>query len=224
MTGSDALAPLAQMLTSLPDESVEGLLYSFNAVVNVSGAAVRPTAAQMLRDSAAVCASEARRDRLLRAADHIAAGEPCAAAPQQFTEAVVVPEPIVVFVDDVVEPDDEDEDDTDPYMKEPPPPLPHLPVRHFFPELVVRVGRDFADGACRAVCEQDLLKLFAVEDDNGHYTLSFLECTVRLSSANEDEAAILENAGNAWFQPIYKLECLEDLAEGHRSPSRRRGS
>ena len=79
------------MLASLPDESIEGLLYSFDAVVNVSEAAVRPTAAQLLRDSAAACASESRRDRLLRAAADIAAGQPCAAMPQQFNEAVVVP-------------------------------------------------------------------------------------------------------------------------------------
>src|ERR1700742_857301 len=102
MTGTDALAPLAQMLTSLPDESIEGLLYSFDAVVNVSDAAVRPTAAQMLRDSAAGCASESRRDRLLRAAADVAAGQHCAAMPQQFTEPVVVPEPVVAVVDEVV--------------------------------------------------------------------------------------------------------------------------
>jgi hypothetical protein len=81
MASSDALAPLAQMLATLPDESVEGLLSTFGSVVQVLSPAVRPAAAQMLRESAAGCASATRRERLLRAAGDIAAGQVCAVPP-----------------------------------------------------------------------------------------------------------------------------------------------
>ncbi len=205
---SDALAPLAQMLATLPDESVEGLLYAFDSMVQVSDASLRPSAAQMLRDTAVGCLNPTRRDRLMRAAGDIAAGQPCAVAPVQYDTAVDVPLP-----PPPVEVEEDDEDDDDPYMEEPPPKLPHLPVRHFFPGLVVRIAKDFHDSHGRAVCEQDLLKVFACEKDGGDYTVSFLERTVPLKTAVEGHAEILENAGNAWFQPVPTVDCLEDLAD-----------
>jgi len=203
---SDALAPLAQMLATLPDESVDGLLYAFDSAVQVSDASQRSSAAQLLRDTGSGCSNPARRERLLRAAGDVEAGRPCAAAPVQYDTAVEVPLPPPPA--EVPE-----EDDDDPYMEEAPPQLPHLPARYFFPGLVVRVGRDFSDIHGRAVCEQDLLKLFAIEKDGEEWTLSFLERTVPLSAAVERHAAILENAGNAWFQPVPTVDCLDGLAD-----------
>ena len=96
MTGSDALAPLAQMLTSLPDESVEGLLYSFNAVVNVfrRGGALPPplqccaTPPLSAPVKPAVIASCAPRTISLPVS-------PARRGLQQFTrKLIVVPEPI----------------------------------------------------------------------------------------------------------------------------------
>lgn len=66
------------MLTILPDEAVENLLVTFDSVLDVSGAELRPMAAEILRAQAAGCANEARRDRLLRAAGEVAAGGACA--------------------------------------------------------------------------------------------------------------------------------------------------
>jgi hypothetical protein len=162
----------------------------------------------MLRVTAAACLNPTRRARLMRAAGDVAAGQPCAVAPVQYDTAVEVPLPPPT--DMVAE---EDEDDEDPYMEEPPPKLPHLPVRHFFPGLVVRVAQDFQDIHGRAVCEQDLLKLFAFEQDGEDYTLSFLERTVPLKTAVEGHAEILENSGNAWFQPVPTADSLDDLAD-----------
>jgi hypothetical protein len=204
---SDALAPLAQMLATLPDESVEGLLFAFDSAVQVSDASQRAPAAQLLRDTGSSCSNPARRERLMRAAGDVEAGRPCAAAPVQYDKAVEVALP--------PPPSDgvEEEDDDDHYMEEAPPQLPHLPVRCFFPGLAVRVGRDFRDIHGRAVCEQDLLKLFAIEKDGEDNTLSFLERTVPLSAGVGGHAEILENAGNAWFQPVPTVGCLEDLAD-----------
>jgi hypothetical protein len=201
---SDSLVPLAQMLATLPDESVEGLLSAFDSVVRASDASLRSSAAQLLRDTADGCANPTRRERLLRAADDIAAGQPCAVAPIQYDTAVEVPEPPPA---DAVE---EDEDDADPRMAEAPPQLPHMPVRHFFPGLVVRVAQDFHDVHGRVLCAQDLLKVFAYEAEGDGYRVSFLERTVPLGAGQAD---IIENAGNAWFQPVPTAGCLEDLAE-----------
>jgi hypothetical protein len=202
--GSAALVPLAQMLATLPDESVEGLLSAFDSVVQVSDPSLRSSSAQLLRDTAAGCANPTRRARLMRAADDIAAGQPCAVAPIQYDKAVDVPVPPPA--DDA----EEEEEDDDPHMQEPPPQLPHLPVRHFFPGLLVRVAQDFHDVHGRVLCAQDLLKVFAYEAGGGGYRVSFLERTVPLGAAQAD---IIENAGNAWFQPVPAAGCLEDLAE-----------
>jgi hypothetical protein len=149
VASSDALAPLAQRLATLPDESVEGLLSIFDSVVQVSSPAPRPAAAQMLHDSAAGYASATRRERLLRAAGDIAARQVCAAPPAQFEAPAWLPPPPSAG---------EDEEDEYPYLEQAPPQLPHLPVRHFFPGLVVRVAQDFHDRQTRAIGAQDLLK------------------------------------------------------------------
>jgi hypothetical protein len=72
------LATLAGLLPRLPDESAEGLLVTFDTLVEVSDDAVRPVAAQLLRDAAESAQDVARRERLLRAASAVALGEPAA--------------------------------------------------------------------------------------------------------------------------------------------------
>ena len=203
------------MLATLPDESVEGLLFAFDSLVGVADAAVRPAAARMLQDSAPACPNPTRRERLLRAAADIAAGQPCAVAPPQYDAPVVWPTaPIVEEVQqDDADEDDDTDDDEDPYMEEAPPKLPHLPVRHFFPGLVVRVAQDFCDSYGRAVCAQGLLSVLTFEAVDGGYTVSFLERTVPLRAAVKNHSEILENAGNAWFQPVPSARCLDELAE-----------
>jgi hypothetical protein len=110
--------------------------------------------------------------------------------------------------------DSEKEDSEDsPYMEEEPPKLPDLPVRHFFPGLVVRVGRDFADAYARAVCSGDLLKVLACAPADDGYAVTFLERNVFLSTRASHHDSIIENAGNAWFQPVPTGDCLEDLLE-----------
>ena len=233
MAGHDALASLAEMLANLPDESVESILVTFDSLVDVSDASVRPVAAQMLRDSAEGCRNPTRRDRMLRASRDVAAGPPCAltaagltsqqamAALTGATSGVTVP-----VIEEFQWPaaatppppagEDEDEDgenSEDPYMEGAPPPLPHLPVRHFFPGLVVRVAQDFRDAHGRAVCAQDLLKVLTYEAVEDGYSVSFLERTVALRTGVAGHADILENGGNAWFQPVPSAGCLDDLAE-----------
>lgn len=237
MDTTPALDSIARMLPTLPDEAVESLLVSFDALVGVSDASFRPAAAQLLRDNAALCAVPARQARLLQAAEDVAAGRPCAFTPdglsaQQAAAAQSVsaeewerrlaatPLPPLPGEhdhgsdrDDEEEEEEDAEDDEDSYMDEEPPPLPHLPVRHFFPGLVVRVAHDFSDAYGRAVCASSLLKVFGCHPRDDGFAVSFLDRNVVLNPGVTGHDSIVENAGNAWFQPVPVSPSLEDLVE-----------
>jgi hypothetical protein len=137
MANRETLESIAQMLVYLPDEAVESLLVTFDAVLDVSGLELRPIAAEMLRDRAAGCPNPARRVRLLRAAGDVVAGHPCGRTTEGLTSKEAV-ERLAGFhaaewqpPADPVWPkslasDDEGEEDETPYREEDPP----QPVRH----------------------------------------------------------------------------------------------
>ncbi|MGJ5816742.1 hypothetical protein [Paludibaculum fermentans] len=62
------------MMTSLPDESVEGLLFAFNSAVNGLDATGRASAIEILQSSAGACSDATRRDRLMQAAEALSIG------------------------------------------------------------------------------------------------------------------------------------------------------
>src|SRR5690349_8039206 len=121
----------------------------------------REGAVRLLRDAASLCTDSACTERLRAAADAVAAGRPCALTPdglawQQAAAANTTTleewearggDPALPACADPIEDDDEETAE----MEEEPPPLPYLPVRHFFPGLVVRLGREFSDTRERAV-------------------------------------------------------------------------
>jgi hypothetical protein len=90
MANRAALESIAQMLVSLPDEAVESLLVTFDALLDVSGFELRPIAAEMLRDRAAACPNPTRCGRLLRAAGDVAAGHACARTTEGLTSKEAV--------------------------------------------------------------------------------------------------------------------------------------
>ena len=63
------------------------------------------------------------------------------------------------------------------------------------------------------MCSGDLLKVWALESTDDGCEVAFLERNVRLSASVAGHEAIIENAGNAWFQPAPTAGCLEDLWE-----------
>ena len=68
MDASGTLESIAGLLPCLPDESVESLLVTFDALVGVSDDALRPAEAQILFNAAdASSHNPARRERLLGA-------------------------------------------------------------------------------------------------------------------------------------------------------------
>ena len=229
MDCSETLATLARLLATLPNESVEDILVTYDSLVRVSDD--RTAAAQILRDAAKGCADPARRERLRQAAANVEANQPCAftpdglsaqqaAAAQTMTaeqwEKHVAEHPLPpppAASPEPEEDEDEDEDADLDYMDEAPPTLPHLPVRQFFGGLMVRVAQDFDDADSRTVCSSDLLRLLACNPDEGRYTLACLDRNVVLNPEVPGHDAIIENAGNTWFQPVPRANCLEDLMQ-----------
>ena len=227
MDATPALESIAGLLASLPDESVESMLVTFDALVGVSDAGSRSGAALLLRKTAESSQAPARRDRLLRAADAVEAGQPCALTPegltaQQAAAAQTITEeewdkrvaetPLPPPPGDTVNAGD-DQDDEPHYMEEEPPKLPHLPVRHFFPGQVLRVAQDFRDAHGRAVCSSDLLQVIRCKPTDDGYAISCLERNVVLNDSNTSHYPIIENAQNVWFQPVPTPECIGELLD-----------
>jgi hypothetical protein len=90
MANLEALESVAQMLVNLPDEAVESMLVTFDALLEVSGSEVRPIAAEMLKTSATGCSNPTRRERLLRAAGDVVAGRACARTADGLTSKEAV--------------------------------------------------------------------------------------------------------------------------------------
>jgi hypothetical protein len=80
-----ALRPLANSLPGLPLEAIESLLVNYDTLVSLGDSAIRLQAAQCLRDVAPQASDPSVRDRLLRAAEAIASGVPCALTPEGLT-------------------------------------------------------------------------------------------------------------------------------------------
>jgi hypothetical protein len=88
--------------------------------------------------------------------------------------------------------------------------LPHFRVWDFFPGLVLRIAQDFADfdGAKHAAGEVlHFLEKSYFPYDGGH-TLTFREKVIRLAEIAPQNEPVIENAGNAFFEPVTNRECL----------------
>lgn len=181
----------------MPAESVEDLLVSFDALVGVSDEAQRSAAAQILRDAATSATDPERRARIAKAAEAVAAGEPCAHTPAGLTAKQAAAEQTITR---------EELDKRAAAQVPVPPRLPHLRVRNFFPGLILRVGRDLTLAGGRTIAAGTVLNIFDCERSGDAYTVHLTEGSIRLS-----ENAVLENAGNLWFQPIPAMACLTAL-------------
>jgi hypothetical protein len=227
---SGPLQSIAEVLTGTPDDSVEDLLVAFDALVGVLDEGARPGAAQLLRHAAENSGNQARRDRLLSAAGAVASGQPCAlttdgltakqaAAAQTVTreewEDRIARTPLPPRPGELSDSDDEDEGSSEEavYMETPPPRLPHVRVRNFFQGMVVRVARDFDDVHGRDICSDEVLQVIVCTRTDSGYTVSFLERGIHLNENDANHAEIIENADNAWFQPIPTAGCIEELLE-----------
>ena len=125
MDTREPLASIAKTLPALSPEGVESALMSFDTLVHFGAQEHRPEAAGFLRDAAEQCGDPSRKERLLRAADALIAGEPVAFTPEGLTwqqaaarqtvgihEWVEPPEPVYP-PEEIEEEEDELADDED---------------------------------------------------------------------------------------------------------------
>src|SRR5579863_1578513 len=125
MDTRETLRSIAKSLPGLPPDTVESVLVTFDTLVHFGDQGTRPEAALFLRDAAADCGDPAQKERLLRAADSVDAGEAVALTPdgltwQQAAAAQTVsaedwvepPEPVYAVEEvEQAEEDDEESDD-----------------------------------------------------------------------------------------------------------------
>jgi hypothetical protein len=207
---SGPLELIARSLPHLPPESVESMLVTFDTLANLAGEASRPEAVRFLQDAAAQCQDPASKERLLRAADAVAAGEPCALTPEGLTGQQAAAASTITLEEWQARGGDAALLEEELW----PPALPHLRVRHFFRGLVVYVARQFSDanGLAMPSGERMCFRKFR-RSGKDEYTLSFRERNLRLRVDEPSQQAIFENEGNQWFQPEPSIGCLRELCD-----------
>ncbi|MEO7651992.1 MAG: hypothetical protein ABIZ80_16130 [Bryobacteraceae bacterium] len=161
--------------------------------INLAGGYCREPAAKLLRETAARCTGDFNRERILRAAEEVAAGRPCAFTPEGLTAAEAAKASTVGI---------------DPQTALAP--LPHISVWDLFPGIVIRIVQDFEDFDRDKVHAGELLHLveksyFAY--DGGH-TLAFEEKVIRLAEIDPGTEPVIQNECNAYFEPAPDLDSL----------------
>ncbi len=190
------------ILEAANERVVENQLFDLEVQLSVAGPEQRLETVNMLRDAASQCAVDVRAERLLLAADAIAAGQTCARNEQGLTleEAKAVQ---TISLDEW--------EKLAPYWPtDRPPEIPHLSMWDFFSSLVVRVAQGFRDFDGAAVAEGEMLhfrKLDHFPYDDG-YTITFDEKVIRLSGNVEADSVVLENGENQFFEPVASVESL----------------
>jgi hypothetical protein len=85
MDTNETLRAIAKSLPGLPQDTVESMLVTFDTLVHFGDQGQRPEAALFLRDAAVLCGDPAQKERLLRAADSVIAGQAVALTPDGLT-------------------------------------------------------------------------------------------------------------------------------------------
>lgn len=186
-----SMESIARTLPDVPDDVVESQLVTFDMFVGLVGEPWRDSAAKLLLDAAGRCREPWRQECVLDAAEAVATGKPCARTPegrtwQQAAETATI-------------------------RLEQAPAMPHLTLWDLFPGLVVRVGQtlhDFDGEEIRAGQILHFLDRNYFAYDDGH-TLTFRERVIRLSGNVPGQDLVIENAGNAWFEPLPTVESLQ---------------
>lgn len=186
-----SLEAIARVLPDVPDDVVENQLVTIDMFMGLIGEGWREPAAALLRDAAGRCAEPWRQERVLRAAEAVAKGESCALTPEGRTwrqAAEAGPAPGA---------------------------MPPMSRSDMFPGLVVRIGQTFRDYDGEEIPAGQILHFLRRDYfpyDDGH-TLTFRERTIRLSGNVPAQDLVIENAGNAWFEPVPDIESLQSCWE-----------
>ncbi|HLJ50534.1 MAG TPA: hypothetical protein VKU01_31190 [Bryobacteraceae bacterium] len=195
------------MIPGLPPEGVEAMLATFDTLVGMAGPTGRADGARILREVSAQCSDGVVRDRLLRAAATVEAGEVSAVVPA-VAQGITMEQwqaqggdPVWVEPESAVAGEEEDQEDEGPededeYMEMEPPPLPPLSLSQYFSGLVLRARQDFTDLGGRTICKGRLLRVFGCEQAEKGFRLSFL-----------NERSLVVESGEL-FSPVPSVGCL----------------
>ena len=137
-----SLEAMGGTLPDVPDDVLESQLVTYDMFVSLEGVSCRPAAAILLRDAAQRCAQDSRRERLLRAADLVAAGQPCAHTAEGLT-AEQAAAAATIRADEST-------------LKRT---LPAVTVWDFFPGIAVRVVKAFRDYDDQEITAGETLRL-----------------------------------------------------------------
>ncbi len=92
-----------------------------------------------------------------------------------------------------------------------PPPMPHLGLWDMFPGMAVRVARTFQDHDGQEVRAGEILRFVSIDymAYHGGYTIDFAEKQIRLCELVAANCPMIENEGNAYFEPLPDLDSLK---------------
>jgi|GEM_PF-2227778 hypothetical protein len=207
---------VADHLHELPDEVVESQLVTYDMFIGLSEAPCRQQAGALLREAATRCTDLERRNRLVQAAESVEKGEPCAVTEQGLTAKQAAEASTITEAEWRQEGNREQSGavvaKADPHAPSPTEPrsLPHLSLWDMFPGLTVRIGKTFNDYDGEEHKAGEILHFrhrdyFAKE---GGFTLTFAEKEIRLCDLVPENAPMIENEGNIYFEPVADLETL----------------
>lgn len=211
---------VADHLHELLAEDVENSLATYDMFIGLAPQ-FRRQAAQLLRETGEAIQDPVRRERVLRAAEAVAGGAPCShtegeSGPPTAPQANASDEWQVRKRSGLIGPTRSirTEAATGPPGAEPPS-MPHLDIWDFFPGLAVRIAQDFKDFDGDNVLAGEILHLLehAYFAYDGGHTLTFREKVIRLAEIAPENELVIENPGNAWFEPLPERECLRACFE-----------
>ena len=192
---------VADHLHEVPDEVLESQLVTYDMLIGLSAVPCRQPASQLLRAAAARCSDDSRRDRLVRASEDVEKGVPCAVTEQNLTwnqaaEASTVTE---------IEPQKQMAPEQSEFAS-----IPHLSLWDMFLGMTVRIGTTFRDYDGTEHKAGEVLHFLKREyfAKEGGFTLTFAEKDVRLSDLVPENGPMVENEGNAYFEPVADMESL----------------
>jgi hypothetical protein len=180
----------SMLLPHFSDDIVESQLATFDMFLGLMGGDWRDRTAGLLRHVAGLCSELSRKERLLQAAGCVAKGEPCArtAAAQANTPETPLPQLA--------------------------PEMPPLGLRDLFSRQTVRIGESFVDGRGQTIKAGEILQFELLDylPGDGSFTIQFAETQVRLSERNPDDARVIANEGNRYFEPVPNPRSLKRCA------------
>ena len=196
---------IAQTLSDVPDDSLESQLVTFDMLVGLGDD--RPAAAKLLREAAGRCSDPQRRERVLRAAVAVALGEPCALNEHGLTWKQAA-EANTITLEEWQE---QEAAEQAARLAPDPPPMPHLGLWDMFPGMAIRIAQTFLDHDGQEVRAGEILRFVSIDymAYHGGYTIDFAEKQVRLCELVPANGPMIENEGNAYFEPLPDLHSLK---------------